>query len=426
MSGTPDRGRVERNAAADHAWQVAPDVYCLGPSGRTQTNVHLVHAGGSWVLIDAGWQSDSRRIERATARLCGDARPVAILLTHCHPDHAGSAQALAQRWGCEVHMHASELPIARGDFAGMVENAGPLDRFVILPVMRVMGRRRREAAIARSSLGQAARAFDPDGEVPGLPGWTAIRTPGHTPGHLSFHRAEDGVLICGDALVTLQVNSPAGMVRQAQGLSGPPWYTTWDRPTALRSIAALAELEPRVMAGGHGWPVAGPEVAARLHDLATAGGPLRPMSGQLFVDRPVEEVFDMAADEPSWNPAMSSVEWLTPGREYLATMGGRLRMHVEITGFERPRLISSVTRSRMMTTVGAVRFEPSGTGTLMRWDWGYRLRGTSRLMTPLFAAFGSRWERGNWERMRALLEARPPATSPAPGTEPPNAPGSGR
>ncbi|MGB8019611.1 MAG: hypothetical protein WCF04_00115 [Candidatus Nanopelagicales bacterium] len=34
--------------------QAAPDVYCLGPRGRTQTNVYSVRSGGSLVLIDAG------------------------------------------------------------------------------------------------------------------------------------------------------------------------------------------------------------------------------------------------------------------------------------------------------------------------------------------------------------------------------------
>ena len=78
-------------------------------------------------------------------------------------------------------MLASELPIADGDFAAMVEQAGPLDRFLILPIMRAMGRRRREAAIAKSSLREVARAFEPDGAVPGLPDWRAIRTPATRP-----------------------------------------------------------------------------------------------------------------------------------------------------------------------------------------------------------------------------------------------------
>ena len=304
---------------------------------------------------------------------------------------------------------ASELPIADGDFAAMVEQAGPLDRFLILPIMRAMGRQRREAAIAKSSLREVARVFEPDGAVPALPDWRAIRTPGHTPGHVSFFRPEDRVLISGDALVTLRVNSLSGFALCRQGLSAPPWYTTWDRRAAERSIEALADLDPAVVAGGHGWPVAGPDVAARLRAFASVGGGGRRMSGEVFIARPVEEVFDMAADEPSWNPAMTGVEWLTPppvgaGSRFVATMGGRMRMEVEITGFDRPHSISSHTRSSMMTTDGTVSFTPAGDGTLLRWDWIYRLHGAARLATPVFAAFGGRWERANWVRMRDLLE----------------------
>src|SRR6185503_314393 len=74
-------------------WRIAPDVYCFGPSGWTQTNVYFVKAESSWTLIDAGWASDGDWIKRAARSLLGDtARPGAILLTHCHPDHSGAAR----------------------------------------------------------------------------------------------------------------------------------------------------------------------------------------------------------------------------------------------------------------------------------------------------------------------------------------------
>jgi len=41
---------------------------------------------------------------------------------------------------------------------------------------------------------------------------------------------------------------------QRPGLSGPPWYTTWSRRAAAHSVHALAELEPTVLASGHGRP----------------------------------------------------------------------------------------------------------------------------------------------------------------------------
>lgn len=244
-------------------------MYCLGPLGRVQNAVYFVRSGASWVLIDAGWASDGSRIELAAEALFGaDARPAAILLTHCHPDHAGSALRLARAWDCEVHMHPDELPIASGDFAAMQACAGPIDRFVVLPLMRAMGRRRREAVLAGSSLTEVARAFEPGAAVPGLPGWECIPTPGHTPGHVSYFRPSDRVLITGDALMALKVNSWSGLLLQRAGLSGPPWYTTWNRRAANESVKALARLEPAVLAGGHGRPLTGPGTAARVRVFA--------------------------------------------------------------------------------------------------------------------------------------------------------------
>jgi glyoxylase-like metal-dependent hydrolase (beta-lactamase superfamily II) len=252
--------------------EVAPGVYCLGPWGRFQTNVYLVRSGTSWVLIDAGWASDAVRIERAVRSLLGTGqRPEAILLTHCHPDHSGSAGALARRWGCPVWLHPDELPIATGDFAAMQACAHPLDRWIVLPLMRAMGSRRREAQLARGSLADVARTFTPGTDLPGLPDWDCVPTPGHTPGHVSYLRRHDRVLVSGDALFTLQIETVRGLLLPRPGLSGPPWYTTWDRRTAVASVAALLRLEPSVIAGGHGTPLAGVTAAAALRERRLPG-----------------------------------------------------------------------------------------------------------------------------------------------------------
>lgn len=262
-------GRAIGEPTPSSTREIAPGVFCLGPWGRTQTVVYLIHSGSSWVLIDAGWASDAARIERAAASLMGtDQHPSAILLTHCHPDHAGAARELARTWACQVHLHPEEMPIATGDFAAMTALAGPLDRWIVLPLLRAMGRKRREAVLARSSLGDAVRAFDPDGDVPGLPGWRCLPTPGHTPGHVSFFRPDDRVMITGDALVTLRLNSLPGLLFQRPGLSGPPWYTSWSRQACAESIAGIARLQPTVLAGGHGTPLTGPHTAAMVDAFA--------------------------------------------------------------------------------------------------------------------------------------------------------------
>ena len=251
------------------AREIAPDVYCLGPKGRTQTDVYFVGSGSSWALIDAGWAKDGPSIKQAAEAVFGaDTPPAAILLTHVHPDHDGSALELARVWDCSVYVHPDELPIANGDFATITKYAGPLDHLVVLPLMRAMGRRRREAILARSSLKDVARAFDPSATVPGLPGWECIPTPGHTPGHVSFFRASDRVLITGDAVVTMRLNSLAGLLLQRQGLSGPPRYTSWNWRTAKASAATLARLGPLVLAGGHGTPRTGVETAGALRAFA--------------------------------------------------------------------------------------------------------------------------------------------------------------
>lgn len=262
-SGTGELG----GGVVDRDREIARGVYQLGPHGRTQTNVFFVRSDDAWVLVDAGWQGDLARIE-AAAEMHMAGAPAAIILTHDHPDHAGAACRLAQRWGCRVFVHHAELAIARGSFAAMWRHAGPLDRYLILPAISALGRRRRDVMLERNSLASVVDVLEPDGVVPYLPGWRWVHTPGHTPGHVSFFREADRVLITGDALVTLQVNTLAGMARGRQGLSGPPWYTTADHAAARASLRTLADLDPRVIAAGHGHALTGPGTADALHRFA--------------------------------------------------------------------------------------------------------------------------------------------------------------
>lgn len=261
--------RVNTLGGIDSPLQIAPDVFCLGPSGRTQTDVYFVRSGSSWVLVDTGWAKDASRIGSAAQSLFGvDSHATAILLTHVHPDHAGSALELARRWGCPVYLHPNELPIANGEFAAMLASAGALDRWVVLPLLRALGTRRRAAILERSSLASVARVFEPKSGVPGLPDWQCIPTPGHTPGHVSYFRPGDRVLISGDALVTVRINSLTGLLALRPGVSGPPWYTTWSPAAARESIDSLARLAPTVLAGGHGVPMTSTQTARALAALA--------------------------------------------------------------------------------------------------------------------------------------------------------------
>jgi uncharacterized protein YndB with AHSA1/START domain len=137
--------------------------------------------------------------------------------------------------------------------------------------------------------------------------------------------------------------------------------------------------------------------------------------GEVLIRRPVEEVFDFVADErnePRYNPHMIRAERISAGpigvgtrfHTELKTTGRTISMVVELTGFERPRRLASVTRSSMMATEGELTFESVPTGTRMRWSWDVRPSGAMRLMTPVVGAIGRRQERGIWSALKRLLE----------------------
>jgi glyoxylase-like metal-dependent hydrolase (beta-lactamase superfamily II) len=263
---------------ASQPQEIAPDVYCLEVGkGIMRSNVYFVRSGSSWVLIDTASANCGRVIQEAAESLFGaNTPPATILLTHDHPDHAGSTPELARRWGCLVYVHPDELALVTADFSTFFSTvkgyANPLDTWVILPLMRVMPRRH-EAMLAESSFKDVARAFDPGAGVPGLPDWECIHTPGHSPGHVSFFRPSDRVLITGDAVLTVHLNSLWsfllwGFGRNKQRLSGPPWYTTWSWRAAKESVASLARLEPRLLACGHGLPMSGSRTAPQLRAFA--------------------------------------------------------------------------------------------------------------------------------------------------------------
>ena len=238
------------------ASEVAPDVFRIPIS---IANAYIVGTKKDWTLIDTGTPGNEDRVIKSVKEVFDkNAAPEAILLTHGHFDHAGSARALAEHWDVPVYAHRLEIPFLDGRSA-----YPPPDP----TVGGFMSQMIRFIPNKKMDVGDHLQELDTD-DLPGLRGWECYETPGHTPGHVSFFRPDDNVLIAGDAFTTIDQDSFVGMVSRTPVVSRPPAYYTCDWDSAQNSVEILAGLRPHVLAAGHGVPMQGRIALQQLIRLA--------------------------------------------------------------------------------------------------------------------------------------------------------------
>jgi glyoxylase-like metal-dependent hydrolase (beta-lactamase superfamily II) len=235
---------------------VAQDVVCI-PTGVS--NAYLVGSKKRWVLVDAGTAGYRDKIIIAAEREFGEKnRPKAIVLTHGHFDHAGAAEELSDHWDVPIYAHRMELPYLTGR-----SKYPPPDP----SVGGFMSQMSRFFPNVAYDFGDRVRELRVN-KLPGMDGWQCIETPGHTPGHVSFFREEDGALIAGDAFTTLDQDSFLRTVTKTRKVSRPPAYYTIDWQQAEESVRRLSELHPHILCAGHGEPMSGPRASRQLRELA--------------------------------------------------------------------------------------------------------------------------------------------------------------
>ncbi len=207
-------------------------------------NWALIAEDDGVVLIDAGFPGQRGEVLASLRRLGFRATDVmAILLTHAHIDHLGTAIWFAAEHGTPVYCHADEIGHTKRDYLEQASPAGLVQhlwqpRWLKWSV-QILG----QGALIREGI-PAARVFTEDvgANLPGRP--IAIPTPGHTGGHCSY--LVDGVLVSGDALVT---GHPTSARRGPQLLHS---VFNHDDAGCWRSLDALAMLETEVLVPGHG------------------------------------------------------------------------------------------------------------------------------------------------------------------------------
>jgi len=200
--------------------QIASDVYMLDGFPKHAINTYLM----SDVLVDAGSRADKKRILR---QLDGQT-VIAHALTHVHPDHQGSSKAVCETLG--IPLWCPEKGVAAmesGDLSDQIPNnliSAFSKRFFAGPAYPV------------------ARTLREGDEIAGF---AVIDSPGHAPGHISFWRESDKLLILGDVLIHA---NEIGQVRLSEPRTAYTVNPTLNRDSARK----LAALKPEIICFGHG------------------------------------------------------------------------------------------------------------------------------------------------------------------------------
>lgn len=223
----------------------------------------LVTDGHDVTVVDTGYPGDREALLRSLELIGRSPADVAaVLLTHAHPDHIGSAEHLRTHAPAPVLTHELEVPHARGELIEQVTLGAFVREWGVTALLRreVVGWLR---DVLKLHVLQAERLGAVDGfadgqlNVPGGP--VAIHAPGHTAGHCVFNLAGRGVLHVGDAMF---------MGHHLSRHTGPqpamPFFDA-DHEQALQTIENLAGISADVVVSGHGPVFRGaPAEAVRL------------------------------------------------------------------------------------------------------------------------------------------------------------------
>ncbi|MDN4074662.1 MBL fold metallo-hydrolase [Fictibacillus terranigra] len=218
-------------------------------------NVYLIR-GEKLTLVDCGPKTpEAWKIFREKLAENGLAEKdiEQVIFTHYHPDHVGLyayfkspvPAVLASLEEIPYLSQQKEFFVHRNRFyEGFYKKMGMPEEAVRFEYMKL------KKYLEFSAVVHATPALYEGEEVPGLPGWTMMKTPGHSPDHLSLFHEESGIMIGGDFLLQ-RISSNA--------LIEPPLITETERPKPLlqyrNSLKTAAGLPIDVILPGHGLPI---------------------------------------------------------------------------------------------------------------------------------------------------------------------------
>ncbi|MBD2868041.1 MBL fold metallo-hydrolase [Paenibacillus arenilitoris] len=194
-------------------------------------NCYLVEEEDGLTLVDAALPNNAKAIMEAAGRI---GKPIArIVLTHAHGDHIGALDGLKRmNPSAQVFISARDARLLSGDLS-LVEGE---------PDTPIRGGVPKAGAI-RTKPDVLLQDGDRIGSL------LAVAAPGHTPGSMAFLDTRTDALIAGDAF---QTRPGVAVTGQMKLLFPFPAMATWDKRTGLQSARRLRDLNPSLLAAGHG------------------------------------------------------------------------------------------------------------------------------------------------------------------------------
>lgn len=182
---------------------------------------YVLVRGREAAIVDTGVEGSADAIAEVVEKAGpGWAGVRHVILTHKHPDHAGSVgEVLDAATRAKGYVGAADLPEV-----------------------------------------DAPRTLTPLRDGDDVFGLRMVATPGHTLGHMAVFDGDNRVLVAGDALTN------------TDGLAGSNPQFTEDEKAAAASVRKLARLSPRTILVGHGDPIL-KDASAMLERLASSLDP---------------------------------------------------------------------------------------------------------------------------------------------------------
>lgn len=221
----------------------APGVFFVeGPA----SNWIIVSDESGFFLIDSGYPSDAPLVRKSIEHVgFKPADALAMLITHGHVDHTGSAAHFSTVYGTPILCSPEELAHVQGHVKYQVTAKQVVPRAWRPRVFRWMIHAIKAGSLSAKPATNA-QAWDCETlrNLPGSP--EAVLAPGHTPGNVAIVLPGKGVIAAGDSFITAH---PLSRHTGPQMLH--PMYHH-DPDAALAATHCLDDIEASVILPGHG------------------------------------------------------------------------------------------------------------------------------------------------------------------------------